>query len=41
MRPAERAPIPAVGALVPPLEETLRTKWKDAAIDWNGTDPLL
>jgi hypothetical protein len=27
--------------LVPPLDETLRTKWPNASIDWNGTEPLL
>ena len=27
--------------LVPPLDETLRTRWPKASVDWNGTDPLL
>ncbi|XP_072269083.1 probable ubiquitin carboxyl-terminal hydrolase MINDY-4 [Pyxicephalus adspersus] len=27
--------------LVPPLEFCIRTKWKDAIVDWNGTDPIL
>ncbi|XP_028406013.1 probable ubiquitin carboxyl-terminal hydrolase MINDY-4 isoform X2 [Dendronephthya gigantea] len=27
--------------LIPPLEHCIRTKWKDAVIDWNGTEPLL
>lgn len=28
-------------ALVSPIEHCLRTKWLDANVDWNGTDPLL
>ncbi|XP_043922680.1 probable ubiquitin carboxyl-terminal hydrolase MINDY-4 [Protopterus annectens] len=27
--------------LTPPLEQCIRTKWKGAAIDWNGTEPIL
>ncbi len=27
--------------LIPPLNLVLRTKWKYAFIDWNGSDPLL
>uniref|UniRef100_K7G631 Ubiquitin carboxyl-terminal hydrolase MINDY n=1 Tax=Pelodiscus sinensis TaxID=13735 RepID=K7G631_PELSI len=27
--------------LIPPLEHCIRTKWKGAAIDWNGTEPIL
>ncbi|KAM5156845.1 putative ubiquitin carboxyl-terminal hydrolase MINDY-4 [Mantella aurantiaca] len=27
--------------LVPPLEFCIRTKWKGAVVDWNGTDPIL
>ncbi|XP_068091220.1 probable ubiquitin carboxyl-terminal hydrolase MINDY-4 [Hyperolius riggenbachi] len=27
--------------LIPPLEFCIKTKWKGAAIDWNGTDPIL
>ena len=27
--------------LVPPLDETLRTRWSGATVDWNDTDPLL
>ncbi len=28
-------------ALVPPIEHCIRTKWRGAVVDWNGTDPLL
>eukprot|EP00752_Nemacystus_decipiens_P004082 g3736.t2 len=31
----------ASGALVPPLDLVIRTKWPGALIDWNGTDPIL
>jgi hypothetical protein len=24
-----------------PIEECIRTKWKDSLVDWNGTEPLL
>ncbi|XP_005512473.2 probable ubiquitin carboxyl-terminal hydrolase MINDY-4 [Columba livia] len=27
--------------LTPPLEHCIRTKWQGAAIDWNGTEPIL
>ncbi|XP_039609605.1 probable ubiquitin carboxyl-terminal hydrolase MINDY-4 [Polypterus senegalus] len=27
--------------LTPPLEHCIRTKWKGALIDWNGTEPIL
>ncbi|KAE8595412.1 hypothetical protein XENTR_v10015733 [Xenopus tropicalis] len=27
--------------LTPPLEHCIRTKWKGAVIDWNGTEPIL
>ncbi|XP_072364177.1 probable ubiquitin carboxyl-terminal hydrolase MINDY-4 isoform X2 [Scyliorhinus torazame] len=27
--------------LIPPLELCIRTKWKGAFVDWNGTDPIL
>ena len=27
--------------LVSPIEHCLRTKWRDAKIDWNGAEPLL
>ncbi|KAM4705193.1 putative ubiquitin carboxyl-terminal hydrolase MINDY-4 [Rhinophrynus dorsalis] len=27
--------------LTPPLENCIRTKWKGAVIDWNGTEPIL
>ncbi|XP_069318692.1 probable ubiquitin carboxyl-terminal hydrolase MINDY-4 [Eulemur rufifrons] len=27
--------------LVPPLELCIRTKWKGALVNWNGTDPIL
>ncbi|XP_069585344.1 probable ubiquitin carboxyl-terminal hydrolase MINDY-4 isoform X1 [Ranitomeya imitator] len=27
--------------LIPPLEFCIRTKWRGAAVDWNGTDPIL
>ncbi|XP_022236662.1 probable ubiquitin carboxyl-terminal hydrolase MINDY-4 [Limulus polyphemus] len=26
---------------VPPLELCIQTRWKEAAVNWNGTDPLL
>ena len=39
--PGREAPPPDDPDLVPPLELTLRTKWPNAHIDWNGTDPLL
>nr|XP_012591307.2 probable ubiquitin carboxyl-terminal hydrolase FAM188B isoform X2 [Microcebus murinus] len=27
--------------LVPPLEHCIRTKWKGALVNWNGSDPIL
>ncbi|XP_061443612.1 probable ubiquitin carboxyl-terminal hydrolase MINDY-4 isoform X2 [Rhineura floridana] len=27
--------------LIPPLEHCIRTKWKGAAVNWNGTEPIL
>lgn len=27
--------------LIPPIDLCIRTKWKGARVDWNGTDPLL
>ncbi|XP_075070535.1 putative ubiquitin carboxyl-terminal hydrolase MINDY-4 [Mixophyes fleayi] len=27
--------------LIPPLEYCIRTKWKGANVDWNGTEPIL
>ncbi|XP_076095118.1 putative ubiquitin carboxyl-terminal hydrolase MINDY-4 [Mytilus galloprovincialis] len=27
--------------LVPPIDHCIRTKWTDAQVDWNGTEPLL
>lgn len=27
--------------LVPPLEHCIRTRWKNAVVDWNGTEPIL
>uniref|UniRef100_UPI00398F3F98 probable ubiquitin carboxyl-terminal hydrolase MINDY-4 n=1 Tax=Pristiophorus japonicus TaxID=55135 RepID=UPI00398F3F98 len=27
--------------LIPPLELCIRTKWKGAFVDWNGTEPIL
>merc|ERR1739838_491540 len=29
------------GSLVPPLEHCIRTKWPNASISWNDTDPIL
>ncbi|CAH1789565.1 unnamed protein product [Owenia fusiformis] len=34
-------PPSAEDEMVPPLELCIRTKWKDAQIDWNGTEPFL
>eukprot|EP00904_Undaria_pinnatifida_P010389 jgi/Undpi1/6480/HiC_scaffold_20.g08959.m1 len=31
----------ANGALVPPLDLVIRTRWPGAAVDWNGTEPIL
>jgi hypothetical protein len=27
--------------LVPPLEDTIATKWSPCVCDWNGSEPLL
>ncbi len=27
--------------LIPPLEHCIRTKWKNASVDWNHTEPIL
>ncbi|XP_069067142.1 probable ubiquitin carboxyl-terminal hydrolase MINDY-4 isoform X1 [Pleurodeles waltl] len=27
--------------LIPPLDHCIRTKWKGASVDWNGTEPIL
>ncbi|XP_026201038.1 probable ubiquitin carboxyl-terminal hydrolase MINDY-4 [Anabas testudineus] len=27
--------------LIPPLEHCIRTRWKDALVDWNDTEPIL
>ncbi|CAL8309940.1 unnamed protein product [Lota lota] len=27
--------------LTPPLEQCIRTKWKDAIVNWNNTEPIL
>ncbi|XP_078115044.1 putative ubiquitin carboxyl-terminal hydrolase MINDY-4 isoform X2 [Sander vitreus] len=27
--------------LIPPLEHCIRTRWKDAFVNWNGTEPIL
>ncbi|KAM9503349.1 putative ubiquitin carboxyl-terminal hydrolase MINDY-4 isoform 2-T2 [Salvelinus alpinus] len=27
--------------LIPPLEHCIRTKWKDAIVNWNDTEPIL
>ncbi|XP_070566145.1 probable ubiquitin carboxyl-terminal hydrolase MINDY-4 isoform X2 [Ptychodera flava] len=27
--------------LIPPIDHCIRTKWKGAVVDWNGTEPLL
>lgn len=27
--------------IIPPLEHCIRTKWKTASVNWNGTDPIL
>ncbi|KAG7488752.1 hypothetical protein MATL_G00038420 [Megalops atlanticus] len=27
--------------LIPPLEHCIRTKWKDATVNWNETEPIL
>ncbi|KAK3108657.1 hypothetical protein FSP39_012699 [Pinctada imbricata] len=32
---------PSEDDLVPPLEHCIRTKWNDAKVDWNGSEPIL
>ena len=32
---------PQENDLTPPLELCIRTKWKNALVDWNETEPLL
>nr|XP_033477839.1 probable ubiquitin carboxyl-terminal hydrolase MINDY-4 [Epinephelus lanceolatus] len=27
--------------LIPPLEHCIRTRWKDASVNWNDTEPIL
>jgi len=27
--------------LIPPLDSCIRTKWKNAKVSWNGSDPIL
>ena len=27
--------------LIPPIDLCIRTKWKNASVSWNGTDPIL
>ena len=29
------------GDMAPPLEDTIRTKWPGASINWNGSDRIL
>ena len=41
VRPSVLADKEADYDLVPPLDETLRTRWPEASIDWNDTEPLL
>lgn len=35
------APADSCSDLVPPLELCIRTKWKGASVNWNGSDPIL
>ncbi|XP_029334605.1 probable ubiquitin carboxyl-terminal hydrolase MINDY-4 isoform X1 [Mus caroli] len=35
------APEDSCSDLVPPLELCIRTKWKGASVNWNGSDPIL
>jgi len=39
--PGALTDLPDDDDLVPPLDQTLRTRWPLAALDWHGTDPLL
>lgn len=41
LAPPPTADDEANGALVPPLDLVIRTKWPGATVDWNGTDPIL
>jgi len=41
IHPAEHPGAGGPQALVPPLDETLRTRWPAARVDWGHTDPLL
>jgi hypothetical protein len=41
VHPGEHAEAGAPQDLVPPLDETLRTRWPAARVDWGCTDPLL
>ena len=39
-----RTPPPAIddqSALIPPIDLVIRTKWSGAAVDWNGSEPIL
>ena len=27
--------------LIPPLDRCIRTKWREASVDWNGTEAIL
>lgn len=38
---SEKPPQDPDDDLIPPLEHCIRTKWPDALVDWNGTEPLL
>ena len=41
VQPGAYLPVKSKYDLVPPLDETLRTRWPDAQVDWVGTEPLL
>ncbi|KAK0070261.1 protein FAM188B [Biomphalaria pfeifferi] len=41
LNPSFKAPKGNEDELVPPLEHCIRTKWTDAEIDWNGSEPIL
>jgi hypothetical protein len=41
VHPAEHPGADGPHGLVPPLDETLRTRWPAARVDWGRTDPLL
>ncbi|XP_059827709.1 probable ubiquitin carboxyl-terminal hydrolase MINDY-4 isoform X1 [Hypanus sabinus] len=38
---SEGCPLEGEDDLIPPLELCIRTKWKGAFVDWNGTEPIL